>query len=191
MFPNAARVVSRVDRLMYRAEVVRIEGESYIAKEADEREAHRRVERAAKTVATRSRRPRNEYPASVISSVSTGNAGTAAGRGEALDTRASARGIRMLARDARGTLNRLRTPGSAGLTRSIRARRRDAGSRPRRAVLNTARVPIRQHRRRQKLQGPVGALSAYFSDRGRHFRLIVDGTQRDRGVGADRKLSHF
>ena len=57
VFPNAACVVSLVDRLMHRAEVVRIEGESYRAKEADEREAQRRVERAAKTAATRSRRP--------------------------------------------------------------------------------------------------------------------------------------
>ena len=57
VFPNAACVVSLVDRLMHRAEVVRIEGESYRAKEADERAAQRRVERAAKTAATRSRRP--------------------------------------------------------------------------------------------------------------------------------------
>ena len=57
VFPNAACVVSLVDRLMHRAEVVRIEGESYRAKEADEREAQRRIERAAKTAATRSRRP--------------------------------------------------------------------------------------------------------------------------------------
>jgi DNA replication protein DnaC len=37
VFPNAACVVSLVDRLMHRAEVVRIEGASYRAKEADER----------------------------------------------------------------------------------------------------------------------------------------------------------
>ena len=57
VFPNAACVVSLVDRLMHRAEVIRIEGESYRAKEAEERDAQRRVERAAKTAATRARRP--------------------------------------------------------------------------------------------------------------------------------------
>jgi DNA replication protein DnaC len=41
VFPNAACVVSLVDRLMHRAEVVRIEGESYRAKEARERAAAR------------------------------------------------------------------------------------------------------------------------------------------------------
>ena len=54
VFPNA---VSLVDRLMHRAEVVRIEGESYRAKEAEERDAQRRAERAAKTAPARSRRP--------------------------------------------------------------------------------------------------------------------------------------
>lgn len=44
------------NRLMHRAEVIRIEGESYRAKEAEERDAQRRAERAAKTSATRSRR---------------------------------------------------------------------------------------------------------------------------------------
>jgi DNA replication protein DnaC len=37
VFPNAACVVSMVDRLMHNAEVVSIEGESYRAKEAKER----------------------------------------------------------------------------------------------------------------------------------------------------------
>jgi DNA replication protein DnaC len=57
VFPNAACVVSLVDRLMHRAEVIRIEGESYRAKEAEERDAQRRAERAAKAASTRSRRP--------------------------------------------------------------------------------------------------------------------------------------
>ena len=57
VFSNAACVVSLVDRLMHRAEVIRIEGESYRAKEAEERDAQRRAERAAKAVAVRSRRP--------------------------------------------------------------------------------------------------------------------------------------
>ena len=44
VFPNAACVVSLVDRLMHRAEVVRIDGESYRAKEAQERQAQRQLE---------------------------------------------------------------------------------------------------------------------------------------------------
>jgi DNA replication protein DnaC len=42
IFPNAACVVSMVDRLMHNAEVVSIEGDSYRAKEAKER-AERKV----------------------------------------------------------------------------------------------------------------------------------------------------
>jgi DNA replication protein DnaC len=42
IFPNAACVVSMVDRLMHNAEVVSIEGDSYRAKEARER-AERKV----------------------------------------------------------------------------------------------------------------------------------------------------
>jgi DNA replication protein DnaC len=56
VFPNAACVVSLIDRLMHRAEVVRIEGDSYRAKEAEEREALRKVERAAKSSTSRSRK---------------------------------------------------------------------------------------------------------------------------------------
>ena len=56
VFPNAACVVSLIDRLMHRAEVVRIEGQSYRQKEADEREAARKVERAARKTALRSRK---------------------------------------------------------------------------------------------------------------------------------------
>jgi len=48
VFPNAACVVSLIDRLMHRAEVVRIDCKSYRQKEADEREAARKVERAAR-----------------------------------------------------------------------------------------------------------------------------------------------
>jgi DNA replication protein DnaC len=47
VFPNAACVVSLVDRLVHRAEVVRIEGESYRAKEAQERLAARAKQRRA------------------------------------------------------------------------------------------------------------------------------------------------
>ena len=54
VFPNAACVVSLIDRLMHRAEVVRIDGDSYCAKEAQEREAQRLAERASKAAAPRS-----------------------------------------------------------------------------------------------------------------------------------------
>lgn len=56
VFPNAACVVSLIDRLMHRAEVVRIDGESYRAKEAQEREAQRLAARAAKATPARSRK---------------------------------------------------------------------------------------------------------------------------------------
>jgi DNA replication protein DnaC len=51
VFPNAACVVSLIDRLMHRAEVVRIEGESYRKKEAEERLAARAKQRAGKNPA--------------------------------------------------------------------------------------------------------------------------------------------
>ena len=51
VFPNAACVVSLIDRLMHRAEVVRIDGESYRAKEAQERDKQRLAERSAKKAA--------------------------------------------------------------------------------------------------------------------------------------------
>lgn len=47
VFPGAACVISLVDRLMHRAEVVRIKGESYRKKEAEERQAERARQRAA------------------------------------------------------------------------------------------------------------------------------------------------
>ncbi|HSQ72071.1 MAG TPA: IS21-like element helper ATPase IstB [Rubrivivax sp.] len=56
VFPNAACVVSLIDRLMHRAEVVRIDGASYRAKEAAEREAMRKAERAAKAPPSRPRK---------------------------------------------------------------------------------------------------------------------------------------
>ena len=60
VFPNAACVVSLVDRLMHRAEVVRIEGDSYRQKEAQERAAQRAATRATKKAAkvTSPRTPR-------------------------------------------------------------------------------------------------------------------------------------
>ena len=50
VFPNAACVVSLIDRLLHRAEVVRIQGDSYRQKEAQERVAQRTLARAAKAV---------------------------------------------------------------------------------------------------------------------------------------------
>ena len=47
VFPNAACVVSLVDRLVHRAEVVVIEGESYRVKEARERAEQRTRKRSA------------------------------------------------------------------------------------------------------------------------------------------------
>jgi DNA replication protein DnaC len=56
VFPNAACVVSLIDRLMHRAEVVRIDGDSYRAKEAQEREAQRLAARSAKATPARPRK---------------------------------------------------------------------------------------------------------------------------------------
>ena len=56
VFPNAACVVSLIDRLMHRAEVVRIDGDSYRAKEANERDTLRKAERATKATASRARK---------------------------------------------------------------------------------------------------------------------------------------
>ena len=56
VFPGAACVVSLIDRLMHRAEVVRIDGDSYRAKEAEEREAQRSAQRAARAPMARSRK---------------------------------------------------------------------------------------------------------------------------------------
>jgi DNA replication protein DnaC len=56
VFPNAACVVSLIDRLMHRAEVVRIDGESYRAKEAGEHDKQRQAQRAAKTATARPRK---------------------------------------------------------------------------------------------------------------------------------------
>ncbi len=61
VFPNAGCVVSLVDRLMHRAELVRIEGDSYRQKEAKERAAQRSATRSAKSAAkaSSSRAPRH------------------------------------------------------------------------------------------------------------------------------------
>jgi DNA replication protein DnaC len=48
VFPNSSCVVALVDRLIHRAEVIRIEGESYRLKEAKEREDKRTKTRPRK-----------------------------------------------------------------------------------------------------------------------------------------------
>ena len=59
VFPNAACVVSLVDRLVHNAEIIQIEGESYRLKEAKERSEQRRRARAARKTNTRPETPRN------------------------------------------------------------------------------------------------------------------------------------
>lgn len=71
VFSNAACVASLIDRLMHRAEVIRIQGESYRKKEADEREAARQTERAARQSSNKppragARRPHEELRAERI-----------------------------------------------------------------------------------------------------------------------------
>lgn len=48
VFPSSTCVVTMVDRLIHKAEVLKIEGDSYRVKEAKEREARRRAKRAKK-----------------------------------------------------------------------------------------------------------------------------------------------
>ena len=59
VFPNAACVVSLVDRLVHNAEIIQIEGESYRLKEAKERSEQRRKQRAARKTKARTK-PRTE-----------------------------------------------------------------------------------------------------------------------------------
>jgi len=60
VFPNAACVVSLVDRLVHNAEIIHIEGESYRLKEAKERSEARRKQRAAAKTKARSKTPADE-----------------------------------------------------------------------------------------------------------------------------------
>ena len=55
VFPNAACVVSLVDRLVHNAEIIRIDGESYRLKEAKERSEARRKQRAVRKTKPRSK----------------------------------------------------------------------------------------------------------------------------------------
>jgi DNA replication protein DnaC len=56
VFPNAACVVTLVDRLVHRAEIIKIDGESYRRKEAMERAAER-VRQRTSTKASRGKSP--------------------------------------------------------------------------------------------------------------------------------------
>lgn len=49
IFPNAACVVSIIDRLVHHSEIVSIEGESYRLKEAQEKNHERQVKRKSKS----------------------------------------------------------------------------------------------------------------------------------------------
>jgi len=60
VFPNAACVVSLVDRLVHNAEIIQIEGESYRLKEAKERSEARRKQRAARKTTARTKTPIDE-----------------------------------------------------------------------------------------------------------------------------------
>jgi DNA replication protein DnaC len=60
VFPNAACVVSLVDRLVHNAEIIHIEGESYRLKEAKERSEARRKQRAARKTKARTKSPTDE-----------------------------------------------------------------------------------------------------------------------------------
>jgi hypothetical protein len=53
---TASCVVSLIDRLMHRAEVVRTDGDSYRAKDADEHDKLRQAQRSAKAAAARPRK---------------------------------------------------------------------------------------------------------------------------------------
>ena len=57
VFPNAACVVSLVDRLVHNAEIIQIKGESYRLKEAKERAEQRKKQRAAAKRQSTSKRP--------------------------------------------------------------------------------------------------------------------------------------
>jgi len=110
VFRNAACVVSLIDRLMHRAEVVRIAGESYRDKQADEREAQRQADRNAAR----------------IDDLGPGLLGATRARGHStgpLPTRAGAGRVRVAAVAAPGPVEGLQSTGAAGLARSTRTRR--------------------------------------------------------------------
>lgn len=58
VFPNAACVVTLVDRLVHKSEIIEIKGESYRRKEAEERAAQRAKERATRKKTKRTKNKR-------------------------------------------------------------------------------------------------------------------------------------
>jgi len=56
VFPNASSVTALVDRLLHRAEIVKIEGDSYRAKEAKEHATEKARQRAARSKKTKAQR---------------------------------------------------------------------------------------------------------------------------------------
>jgi DNA replication protein DnaC len=56
VFPNSSSVTALVDRLLHRAEIVKIEGDSYRAKEAKEHAAEKARQRAAKSKKAKAQR---------------------------------------------------------------------------------------------------------------------------------------
>lgn len=56
VFPNSSSVTALVDRLLHRAEIVKIEGDSYRAKQAKERAARKARQRAARCKKTKAQR---------------------------------------------------------------------------------------------------------------------------------------
>ena len=55
MFPNAACVVSLVDRLVHHAEILQIDGESYRMREAKEKADQKRKARQQRTKASKAK----------------------------------------------------------------------------------------------------------------------------------------
>jgi len=62
VFPNAACVVSLIDRLVHHAEIIHIDGESFRLKEAKERTEQRKKQRAARKTNARTRKPADSSP---------------------------------------------------------------------------------------------------------------------------------
>ncbi len=62
VFPNSSSVTALVDRLLHRAEIIKIEGESYRAKEAKERAAEKARQRAAKRRKATAQRSKRSKP---------------------------------------------------------------------------------------------------------------------------------
>ena len=127
VLPNAACAVSLIDRLMHRTEVVRIDGESYRQKEADKRDAARKVERAAHKTSSRA------HKAAPWSNIRGSDGIVHDAR--PLVARAVAGRVRGRAGRPLGDLGRLRANDSRGLAGQVRPAQRAARVRSRPAIL--------------------------------------------------------